>query len=100
MISTPALLVIHQGALGDFVLAFPALRKLRYRFPTILVACQDKLGKLACHLEIAGIDLIVPDDGVPRVIEVNYSPGFRGLEKATGIDVAGEIIDYVTIFRY
>jgi ribosomal protein S6--L-glutamate ligase len=28
------------------------------------------------------------------VIEVNYSPGFRGLEAATGKDVAMKIIDF------
>ncbi len=50
----------------------------------------------ACSLEIAGIDLIVENDCHPRVIEVNYSPGFKGLETATGLDIAKQIIDYVT----
>jgi len=50
----------------------------------------------ACDLEIAGIDLIIEKNRRPLVIEVNYSPGFRGLEAATGLDIAKQIIDYVT----
>jgi ribosomal protein S6--L-glutamate ligase len=53
----------------------------------------------ACDLEIAGIDLIVEKGCHPLVIEVNYSPGFRGLEAATGIDIAKQIIDYVTLIH-
>jgi ribosomal protein S6--L-glutamate ligase len=29
------------------------------------------------------------------VMEVNSSPGLEGVEKATGIDVAGKIIDFI-----
>jgi ribosomal protein S6--L-glutamate ligase len=50
----------------------------------------------ACRLEIAGVDMIVEKGGRPLVVEVNYSPGFRGLEAATGRDIAQEIIEYVT----
>ncbi|MBW2491368.1 MAG: RimK family alpha-L-glutamate ligase [Deltaproteobacteria bacterium] len=46
-------------------------------------------------LEIAGVDLIVDKSGKAYVIELNYSPGFTGLEAATGLDIAGRIIDYV-----
>lgn len=49
----------------------------------------------ALGLEIAGVDLIVNSHGEPCVIELNYSPGFSGLEAATGLDIAGQIIDYV-----
>ena len=49
----------------------------------------------ALGLEIAGVDLIVDAEGKVCVIEVNYSPGFSGLEAATGLDIAGRIIDYV-----
>ena len=38
-------------------------------------------------LGIAGVDLLESKDG-PRVIEVNSSPGLRGVERATGVDVA------------
>ena len=31
----------------------------------------------------------------PQVMEVNSSPGLEGIERATGFDIAGAIIDYV-----
>jgi ribosomal protein S6--L-glutamate ligase len=49
----------------------------------------------ALRLEISGIDIILDLNGSPQVIEVNYSPGFKGLESSTGIDIASLIIDYV-----
>jgi ribosomal protein S6--L-glutamate ligase len=45
-------------------------------------------------LNIAGVDLIPAAEG-PMVLEVNSSPGLEGIEKATGVDVAGEMIDFV-----
>jgi ribosomal protein S6--L-glutamate ligase len=48
----------------------------------------------ALGLAIAGVDLLPSNDG-PMVIEVNSSPGLRGIEAATGKDVAGAMIDYV-----
>lgn len=54
------------------------------------------LNASACMgLEICGVDIIVDQDNEPYVIEVNHSPGFRGLEQATGLDIAGMIIDYL-----
>jgi len=50
----------------------------------------------AVGLEIAGVDLIVDKNDRVSVIEVNYSPGFKGLEAATGLDIAGRIVGYVT----
>lgn len=47
----------------------------------------------AVGLEIAGVDMIMSKDG-PYLIEVNASPGFKGLMKATDVDVPGKIIDY------
>ncbi|MEK7105503.1 MAG: RimK family alpha-L-glutamate ligase [Patescibacteria group bacterium] len=48
----------------------------------------------AFDLQIAGVDILRSDRG-PLVIEVNANPGFEELERATGIDVAGAIIDYI-----
>lgn len=48
----------------------------------------------AVNLEIAGVDLMLLDGGRQVVIEVNYAPGFRGLEQATGLDIASMIVDY------
>jgi len=49
----------------------------------------------AVGLEIAGVDLILGRDDRASVIEVNYAPGFRGLEAATGLDIAGKIVNYL-----
>ncbi len=46
-------------------------------------------------LGIAGVDLIRSKRG-PLVLEVNSSPGLEGIEAATGVDIAGRIIDFVT----
>jgi ribosomal protein S6--L-glutamate ligase len=45
-------------------------------------------------LGVAGVDLLRSGRG-PVVMEVNSSPGLEGIERATGVDVAGEIIDYI-----
>ncbi|GAB4551300.1 MAG: 30S ribosomal protein S6--L-glutamate ligase [Pleurocapsa sp.] len=48
----------------------------------------------AMGLKVAGVDLLRSNHG-PVVMEVNSSPGLEGIEKATGVDVAGKIIDFV-----
>lgn len=45
-------------------------------------------------LRVAGVDMLEGDDG-PVIMEVNSSPGFEGIERATDLDIAGSIIDYV-----
>ena len=47
----------------------------------------------AVGVEVAGVDLISVEDK-PYVIEVNASPGFRGLLSATGINAAEKIVEY------
>ena len=47
-------------------------------------------------LSVAGVDLIQSNRG-PLVLEVNSSPGLEGIEKASGIDVAGKIIEYLEV---
>lgn len=49
----------------------------------------------AVGLDIGGVDLILDQNGRINVIEVNYSPGFRGMEDATGLDIAGCIVNYL-----
>lgn len=48
----------------------------------------------AHDLAVAGVDLIQSRRG-PLVLEVNSSPGLEGIEKATGVDVAGAIVAYL-----
>src|SRR5690349_11726721 len=45
-------------------------------------------------LRVAGVDMLEGADG-PQVMEVNSSPGLEGIERATNLDVAGAIIDYI-----
>jgi ADP-heptose:LPS heptosyltransferase len=48
--SNSNLLIIHQGALGDLVLTFPAIIALHKKFNYIGILCQGQLGKLAAKL--------------------------------------------------
>jgi ribosomal protein S6--L-glutamate ligase len=49
----------------------------------------------AVGLDIAGVDLMIKKGEDAQFVEVNYAPGFKGLEAATGQDIAGEMIDYI-----
>lgn len=48
----------------------------------------------ALGLRVAGVDML-PSDRGPLVLEVNSSPGLEGVETATGVDIAVEIIKYI-----
>lgn len=101
---------IRAFVLGDRVLGAMALKPNPGDFRTNIhitgqgqtLALTPSLSKLAVKssnalgLEISGCDIILQKNGSPQVIEVNYSPGFRGLEHATGMDIAKQIIHYVT----
>lgn len=45
-------------------------------------------------LNVCGVDLLRTNRG-PVVMEINSSPGLEGIEKATGVDIAGKIIKYM-----
>ncbi len=45
-------------------------------------------------LAIAGVDMLQSKKG-PMVLEVNSSPGLEGIETATGVDIAGKIIEFI-----
>ncbi len=45
-------------------------------------------------LNVCGVDMLRSNHG-PVVMEVNSSPGLEGVEKATGLDVAGKIIEHL-----
>ena len=72
---------IHLGAKGVSV-------ELDERSVAIAVRAARAVG-----LEISGVDMIFRDDE-PYVLEVNASPGFRGLLEATKINAADEIVRY------
>jgi ribosomal protein S6--L-glutamate ligase len=48
----------------------------------------------AVGLNVSGVDMVRSARG-PLVMEANSSPGLEGIENATGIDVAGRIIDFL-----
>lgn len=48
----------------------------------------------AMGLRIAGVDLLRSAHG-PVVMEVNSSPGIEGIEKATELDIAGKMIEFL-----
>ena len=49
----------------------------------------------AVGAEYAGVDLLPARDGAVYVLEVNGIPGWQGLQEATGVDVAGAIVDHL-----
>lgn len=64
---------------------------------TEVVELDEEYTRTAIHaaqimgLRFAGVDMLEGRDG-PLVMEVNSSPGLEGIEGATGIDVAHELI--------
>lgn len=64
------------------------------------VEITDEEREMAIHaasvigLNVAGVDIIRSTRG-PLIMEVNASPGLEGIEKATGIDVADKIIQFI-----
>jgi ribosomal protein S6--L-glutamate ligase len=48
-------------------------------------------------LEVAGVDMLQGRDG-PKILEINSSPGLEGIERTSGIDVAGAIIAHAEKF--
>ncbi|MBI5755014.1 RimK family alpha-L-glutamate ligase [Candidatus Peregrinibacteria bacterium] len=51
----------------------------------------------ALNLQVAGVDIIQTKRG-PAVMEVNANPGFKGLEEATGFNIAREIIQSAVVY--
>lgn len=73
---------IHRGGVGTSV-------ELTDEYIELAQKAAKTIG-----LEVAGVDLLESHKG-PKVIEVNSSPGFEGLEMASpGINVAREILKY------
>lgn len=65
--------------------------------PVDLTPIQKQTALLAAKamgLSVAGVDML-PSSRGPLVIEVNASPGLEGIERATGVDIAGKIIRFI-----
>lgn len=72
---------IHRGGAGEVV-------KLSKEYRDVAVKAAQAVG-----LNLAGIDILESKKG-PLVIEANASPGFQGLEAATGMNIAKIIVDF------
>jgi ribosomal protein S6--L-glutamate ligase len=76
---------LHRGGRGTNV-TLPATYK------RIAVKAAEVMG-----LEVSGVDLLEGKAG-PRILEINSSPGIEGIERATGVDVAGAIVAHIEKF--
>ncbi|WP_394838924.1 RimK family alpha-L-glutamate ligase [Pendulispora rubella] len=70
---------LHRGGLGVRV-------NLDKRYCQAAISAVRVMG-----LEVAGVDMLEGRDG-PKILEINSSPGLEGIERTSGVDVAGAII--------
>jgi ribosomal protein S6--L-glutamate ligase len=73
---------IHRGGKASTIRITPEERSTAVRAAKIM------------GLNVAGVDMLRSNHG-PVVMEVNSSPGLEGIEKTTGKDVAGHIIEFI-----
>ncbi len=73
---------LHRGGSAEVIRITPEERSTAVRAARIM------------GLNIAGVDILRSNHG-PLVMEVNTSPGLEGIEKATNINVAGLIIEFL-----
>mgnify|MGYP002623845595 CR=1 FL=1 len=73
---------LHRGGSATLVKLSPEERSTATRSAKIM------------GLNVCGVDMLRSNHG-PVVMEVNSSPGLEGVEKATGIDIAGKIIEFI-----
>ena len=84
----------RQGAEGEFRSNLhrggsAALIKITPEERSTAVRAANTMG-----LNVCGVDILRSNHG-PVVMEVNSSPGLEGIEKATGKDIAGMIVDFI-----
>jgi ribosomal protein S6--L-glutamate ligase len=73
---------LHRGGTAEVIKLSPEERSTAIR------------SAKAMGLNVCGVDMLRANHG-PVVMEVNSSPGLEGVEKATGLDIAGKIIEYM-----
>lgn len=73
---------VHQGGRAEPIDLEPVYEETAVRAAQIL------------GLRVAGVDMLEGRSG-PQVMEVNSSPGLEGIEGATGLDIAGEVVDFI-----
>ena len=73
---------LHQGGQAKKIELSQALQDLAVRAARVI------------GLDVAGVDLIQSADGF-LVLEVNASPGLEGIEQATGVNIAKQMVEYL-----
>ena len=73
---------LHRGGSAELIKITPEERSTAVRAANVM------------GLNVAGVDILRSNHG-PVVMEVNSSPGLEGIERATGKDIAGMIIDFM-----
>lgn len=73
---------LHRGGKAELIKISPEERKTAVKAASVM------------GLNVAGVDILRSSRG-PLVVEVNSSPGLEGIEKATGKDIAGKIIEFI-----
>ncbi len=73
---------VHRGGVAEAVDLSDKYRETAVRAAQIL------------GLRIAGVDMLESSQG-PQIMEVNSSPGLEGIEKCTGLDIAGAVVEYI-----
>jgi len=73
---------VHLGAKSEPITLDPLYEETAVRATQIM------------GLRVAGVDMLESKDG-PQITEINSSPGLAGIEQATGMDIAGAVIDYI-----
>lgn len=73
---------IHRGGTAETVRITPEERSTAVRAARIM------------GLNVCGVDLLRSNHG-PVVMEVNSSPGLEGIERATGVNIAAKIIEFI-----
>ena len=72
---------LHRGGSASLIKITPEERSTAVRASRVM------------GLNVAGVDILRSNHG-PVVMEVNSSPGLQGIERATGKDLAGMIIEF------
>jgi ribosomal protein S6--L-glutamate ligase len=78
---------IHRGGVAEAV-------ELPREFGEAAVKAARVMG-----LEVAGVDMLEARTG-PKIMEVNSSPGFEGLEAATGADIASLYVEHAVEYAH
>ena len=73
---------VHRGGLATVITLEPEYEKAAVRAAQIM------------GLKVCGVDMLEGANG-PQIMEINSSPGLEGIEGATGLDIAGEVIDFI-----